>query len=448
MTTKQVIVVGAGWAGLSCAFYLAKKGHRVTVLEAAPKVGGRARGIAFGETLVDNGQHILLGAYQNFLKLLDDLDIAEEMLITRLPLNLMFKDISPIKKNNKNRPVRALRLPDLFPPLHILLGFLVAKGFSLKERFAALYFCRKVYSQNFQLKQDVSLMQLLTSYKQPLTLIKYFWEPLALASLSTPIHYASAQVFLNVLKDSFTKNKTHSDILFPKHPLSDVLPNPIVSYLKKHNHAVLCHQRAQALIIKNGMGCGIQTDKEKFFADGIVLATPPSTTAKLLSPDAIGAPIANALISTLQAFTYQPITTAYLRFAFPVSLKIPMMGLSNSLIQWVFDRATSQQSTILSAVITGNGPHIGLEHKTLIALTMAALKKSFPNFASLGEPLETKVVTEKQAAFSCVVGIDLIRPDNTTPIPNLWLAGDYTRTGYPATLEGALKSGKMAAQLI
>lgn len=448
MSKTTALVVGAGWAGLSAAVKLAEAGLNVTLLEAAPNAGGRARGIHFGDDRVDNGQHILIGAYQHTLKLLKTIGLTETEIFHRSKNRLLIHDLIAQKT------ALDLQLPNLFPPLHLITAILLEKNLPMKDRVRALRFCRAVQALDFQIVEDISVLELLKTHFQTPLLIKNLWEPLALATLSTPIEIASAQVFLKVLHDAFTKHMQDSDFLFAKRDLSEVLPNPAISYLEKNGGDIVYHQRVNRLLIENKQCVGVETLKKTFKADYVVLATPPDITASILE-NTQRLESAEMLINKLKAFSYQPITTIYLRYPIPANLPYHMVGALNGESQWIFDRAFSNQADILSVVITGPKHDMqdrvdvsiaddGLDN-TLVQKVSREISTIFPHLA---EPLQFKVVTEKRAAFTCMINVNAKRPDNVTSIPNLFLAGDYTNTGYPATLEGAVISGFAVSSLI
>jgi squalene-associated FAD-dependent desaturase len=425
-----VIVVGAGWAGLAAALALSRQGHKVTILEAAPQAGGRARGVPFGKDTVDNGQHILMGAYTETLKLLENLEISEEKILYRTPFEWFIFNKDDIQKKRH---------------IHKYLALSLLKRFSFSDFFRIMQFLFCVQKKKFKLEQDISVQDFLLRFKQSPEVIKTLWEPMALAALSTPTQQASAQVFVEILKAVLKNPKKNRDWLLPKVDLSTLLPNAIIEYIQKQQGEILYHQRAQKLIINNGKCTGIKTTTDEFYADQIILATPPHITAELLASDVQTNTACNPLIQNLLKFHYQPITTIYLRYQNPVNLPKPMMGLINSTVQWIFDRRFAGQPNILSAVITGTGPHSILSQAELINIIQQDLSKINPD---LKNPIDYRVITEKRAAFSCDVGVNAYRPPHASPLPNLYLAGDYTQTRYPATLEGAIQSGVKAARLI
>jgi squalene-associated FAD-dependent desaturase len=441
--SESVIIVGAGWAGLSAALTLTRQAKKIILLEAAPKAGGRARTVLFGEDHIDNGQHILLGAYHHILTALEWLNIHEQARLHRTPLKLRM-----IHLNKSHQPSCTLDL-NFYARLPLLASLLTLKGFTWRERFKIAQFFRDLQRDRFQwlAKTDVSIKDFLDYTQQPDPVISKLWKPIAIAALSTPIQEASAQIFVHVLKNTFLKSKKNSDLLFPKTSLSDLLPNPILDYLSKHNSAVFYHQRVKGLIIESEQCTGVYTATEQFKGQNVILATPPHVSAQLIQQSK-AASVCNTLVENLFKFHYQPITTIYLRYADPVVLKLPMIGFINSTIHWAFDRQLTGDPNILSVVISGEDPLRTLDQPQLVEKITMELASANLSPTLTQRPLAYRIIREKRAAFSCHVGVNCYRPHNTTPLPGLWLAGDYTNTNYPATLEGAVQSGMQAAQLI
>lgn len=435
-TAKPVIIIGAGWAGLSAAFSLANRGIKSILLEAGPKAGGRARSIRFGLETVDNGQHLCMGAYTEMLALAKALKIPEEQLFTRLPFELLMMDL----KSPQNLLV--LKLAKHTSISSSAFHLLKAQGLSIGEKISLLRFFYQLPKIEVQRITEYSTQEFLIHYKQSDYLIRHLWEPLALAALSTPINKSSACVFVQILKSIFFTHSAASNFLFPKQNLSQTLPQPILNFLSQKNNAVFYHQRAQSLSIQDANTICVKTAKQSFEGRSLILATPPAITAQLLKTIAIDQ--LNPLIQQLSLFSDQPIGTLYLRFSKPLSLSAPLIGLVNGLGDWIIHRRHCGQAHILSVVITGSKA-LPFNPKTAIPSLMAELRLVLPY---LDDPLESRWICEKKAVFSCEVGIQPHRPLNHTPIANLFLAGDYTQNPYAATLESAVYSGKKAAELL
>ncbi|HEB87643.1 MAG TPA: FAD-dependent oxidoreductase, partial [Gammaproteobacteria bacterium] len=165
----SVLIVGGGWAGLAAAVKLTKKGHAVTLLESARQPGGRARRVAFANYTVDNGQHLLIGAYHSILELLQDIGMDVQQSLLRQPLNLTMHSL--------HGEALRLKTPPLPAPLHLLFALLGARGLRLADRFAALRFGTALYHGKLFPATDISLAELLQQQRQTDRLIQAFWQP-------------------------------------------------------------------------------------------------------------------------------------------------------------------------------------------------------------------------------------------------------------------------------
>lgn len=424
----HVAVIGAGCAGLSAAATLASQGIAVTVYDSAPHAGGRARTVEWNGLKLDNGQHILLGAYRETLNLLKLAGIKENDAFLRLPLTLHMADYLDLHAT-----------PSLPAPLHLLAGFLAAKGLSLKEKFYAIRMMLAFRRMHYQCADTLTVAQLLENQHQPLRLIKGLWEPLCLAALNTPIHLANAQVFLNVLRDSFNQSKQDSDLLLPKQDLSALLVKPLLDYIRQKsgqiclNTAILSLQQTQSgyQIVTTGDVC--------FYSDLVIAVSPFRLNALCASLP----PLQNS-VNMADALRYQPITTLYLQFPATTQLPKPMFGLVDTMSQWVFDRGQLYgQQGLLAVVISAQGAHQALNQVELTEIVLAELNQ---HFKDLGALTWSKVITEKRATFSCEAGVN--RPPHSTPLRHVYLAGDYIAGDYPATIEGAIQSGVKCAHLL
>ena len=429
---SQVVIIGGGWAGLAAALELTAHHIPVCLYESAPQLGGRARNAPFGELTVDNGQHLLIGAYTESLRLLAQMGAAESELFLRTRLRLVVVE---------GDETLVMQTPPLPAPLHLAWAQLSAKGLTVKERYLALMMSLRLTLSGFSLKEDISVAALLQKHKQSETIIRRFWEPLCIATLNTPIDKASARVFLRVLKDSFTKRRHDADLLIPREPLGVLFPQRAATYLQQHSCPIHLRQRAEALHISENRLEAITVAGEQRPCGEMIIATAPRSAARLLEGHEGLGPLQQQ-ISELDS---QPITTLYLQYPQEHRLDEPMVGMSGTVTQWLFDRRHCDQPGLIAVVISAEGEHDGWDNDTLTTHVLNELKQQFPHWP---QPLESRVIREKHATFECSVGIEARRPANTTPVKGLWLAGDYTNTGYPATLEGAVRSGVECARRI
>ncbi len=442
ISNTHVAVIGGGCAGLSAAAALIEKGFQVTVFESSSQLGGRARTVLVENNslmhLLDNGQHILLGAYRETLKLLRKVGVDEEKAFMRVPLQINMHAASA-------KSIFSLKSANYLPsPLNILVGLITCKGLSISELIAALKFMVHLRSTRFQITGDKALEQYLIEHKQPTKLIEMLWEPLCLAALNTPIAIASTQIFLNVLKDSFsndslTTRKKNSDFLLPRSDLSKIIANPIAHYLQENGVKIKLNRRIRQLELEND-GFSLTTRDGKAFFSHVVIAAPAARLDKLIE----SIPKLQNLYKQTQNYSYQPIYTIYLQYPPDFKLSNVMSGLSGALGQWVFDRGQlCKQKGLLAVIVSATGIHQLLSHDELALSIAKELHQVFPD---MPKPLWHKVIAEKRATFSCAP--NLARPTNKTLQPRLYLAGDYTYADYPATIEGAIRSGIACAGLI
>jgi protoporphyrinogen oxidase len=249
---------------------------------------------------------------------------------------------------------------------------------------------------------------------------------------------ASSQVFLNVLKDTF-KNKQSSDFLLPKHDLSQLFSQPIASYLNANGTKIELNQRVKS-ITPNANGYTVTAKAGTFQASHVIVAMSPVRLRNVIAD----LPKLDLIAKQTESYEYQPIYTIYLQYARDATLAAPMLGLADSLSQYVFDRGIlCGQKGLMAVIISAEGEHQKLTQDELALQVAKELQAAFPQLA---KPLWHKVIAEKRATFSC--NVNLPRPVHATPYPNLYLAGDYTYANYPATIEGAVRSGVACADLV
>lgn len=437
MHKSHVAIIGGGCAGLSAAATLAERGYAVTLYEAGSQLGGRARTVVVETNgllhLLDNGQHILLGAYTETLALLKKAGVNHRKAFMRLPLQINMQS-SSAKSAFALQSFRSLPAP-----LNLLFGLLFCKGLSFKERMSALRFMQRLKESQYQIVRDLPLKHFLTGQQQSKKLIEFLWEPLCIAALNTPIEKASTRIFLNVLRDTFSGNKKNSDFLLPRQDLSQIVSEPLSRYIQANHGTIKLNQRVRR-IEADGDGFSVEARQEKSYFSHVIIAVSAVHVEKLVA----ALPKLNQVVEQLQTYQYQPIYTVYLQYTPETSLPQAICGLCGTIGQWAFDRGRlCGQKNMISVVVSAEGKHQQLTQDELALKVAKELNKAFP---SLTKPLWHKVIAEKRATFSCEP--NLPRPTNRTSQPNLFLAGDYTYADYPGTIEGAVRSGIYCANLI
>lgn len=449
IANAKVAIIGGGVAGLTAAATLAERGFSVMLFEASSQLGGRARTVVVENNnlmhLLDNGQHILLGAYRETLALLQKIGVQEDSSFMRLPLqvNMQSASVKLASKTNM-RSVFLLKSAHYLPaPLNLLLGFLTCKGLNFSERFKAIQMMRMLKKTHYKIINDIPLKDYLAQHKQTERLVTMLWEPLCLAALNTPLESASTRVFLNILHDSFASNKNASDFLLPLSDLSKILSQPLARFIQAKHGTIKLNQRIRSITEHSGAdktGFTLETSATKFEFSHVIVAVSSARVSALLA----SLPKLKNTLSHTEQYTFEPIYTVYLQYSLDTKLPHVMSGLTDSLGQWVFDRGQlCGQDGLIAVIISTKGRHQKITQDELALRIARELHVVYPH---LQKPLWHKVIAEKRATFSC--DANLYRPTNKTAQTNLFLAGDYTYADYPATIEGAVRSGLACATLI
>jgi squalene-associated FAD-dependent desaturase len=392
---RRIAVVGAGYAGMAAAVTLAERGVPVTVFESGPVPGGRARRVKTEGRDLDNGQHILIGAYRELLRLMDLVRVPRDAL-RRMPLDLRYAD------GFRFRGALELLLPGRIP---------------LRERVDAVRFLFALKRMSFRLPEDVSVAALLAQYRQDGVLGHYVWRPLCISALNTPPDRASAQVFATVLRDSLAGPAGASDLLLPCVDLSRLFPEPAAAFVRDNGGE-----------LRTGVPVRDLGSLRAEFGAAIVAVGPHQLKALLPEP--------------VPEYDYQPIYTCYLQYAEAVQLPFPMLGLSSGVVQWAFDRATlTGERGLIACVISAQGDHQQMTQEELAATCHRELTSALHG---LPEPQWSRVIAEKRATIAC----DARARSAQFPAKHegLFFAGDYLDPEYPPTLEAAVRSGIRAAR--
>ena len=420
----STIIVGGGWSGLAAAITLTQQGKNVTLIEAAPQLGGRARSLTWQDIEIDNGQHLLIGAYQQFLELLSVINANPDDLFERRPLDLTIYDdvYSPLSLSAAN-----------FLPWPVSIAYSLWRSADWDVLRCVIRLQRQITSV---LKQpDQPLLQWLTETRQHARLIKQLWEPLCLGALNTPIDQASTHIFARVIQQSLMQGKQAADLLLPKQALAKIFPDLAAHFITQHGGEILLQTRVHKMNVNKGHIEGvILSDGSQLKADNIILATALTESIRLTDTH----------LKWYQP-QHHPITTIYLQYPSGYRLPKPILGSSGSLLQWLFDR-NDLNPGLMAAVISGPGLHQTMTKDQLVAHICNEIQRLFPYFPRQAQSY--RVIQEKRATFVSSVDIDQQRPRAKTSISGLWLAGDFVANNLPATLEGAVNNGIQCANLL
>lgn len=435
-----VAIVGGGYAGCAAAVTLASRGVRCALYETAPVLGGRARRVERDGLPLDNGQHLMLGAYRRTLDLVARVHGDQRASMIRRPLAIV-----PFAANQTD----ALTLMARHAPgrLGLLIGLLATRGLTFGERIANLAWFQAIRRGKFVRPANETVAQLLAPLPPRVT--KLLWEPLNLAAMNTPSANASAQVFANVLREAFAGRGNDCDFILPATDLSAFFPEPAARYVTAHGGTVHLESRAQ-VAATGGVAC----DGQLLPARAVVVAVGPHQLEHAFAPEAlaVNADLRNA-IAGIAPLAYEAICTIWLGYAERVPMPGPVARLDDAPGQWVLDRpdivahagraGAPPLAQMLAVVISANGPHLALAHEALARDVDAQLRRLVPTLPAC---VWSFVITEKRATYACTPQRPL--PAGPRLTRGIYLAGDYVDDEYPSTLEAAVRSGVAAAEAL
>lgn len=444
MAGYDAAVVGAGAAGLSAACRLASRGARVLVLEARARLGGRATSFPDRDTgaVVDNGQHVLLGCYTGTLAFLHDIGADANVTMQR-SLRVAMVDLAGRRST--------LECPDLPAPLHLVAGVLDWSALAWADRLSIFRMARPLRLARRALRPGASVVAAspgetvenwLIRNGQTARLREMLWEPLAVAALNQPISQAAAPPFARVLAEMFGSDPRAASIVLPTVPLDAMYGEPARRFIEERGGTVLTGVTG-VLGADSAAGLSVSIRDRRFDVPAVISAVPwfawPSFAAAVA---ALAGLSANAA-----AMDASPIVSVHLWFDRPV-IDEPFVGLPGRTMQWVFDKrdARGKAGGAVSLVSSGAAPVLAKSNEELIALAHEELTQALPASRE-AQVLSATVVREPRATFSLAPG-QPPRPRTEAPVPGLFLAGDWTDTGLPATIEGAVRSGHAAADAV
>ncbi len=450
MTSADVVVIGAGIAGLRAAVQLAARGARVTVLEAKAILGGRATAFVDPQTgeRVDNGQHVMLGCYHETFAFLREIG-TDDRIRVQPGLEIDFVDRAGVRSR--------LRLPDLPPPINLIAGLLDWSALAWGDRLAALRLAGPIRTAQHEQRAKSrgqtatriaaspgeTVEEWLINNGQTVRLREMLWEPLALAALNQSVRVAAAPPFVGVVAQMFGGGPKDASLALPTWPLDRLYAEPARRFIEARGGEVRigCSARVH---LKGGTIDHVEARGERLHAGSVVAAVPWYALVDLFAGD-VG-PV-DAIRNAAAATAPSPIASVNVWLDRRV-LRTPFLGLPGRSMQWVFDKEQmfETQSSHLTLVSSGAEDVMGLQNDALIQLALNELREAWPEARS-AKVLRASVVRERRATYSLAPG-QPARPPTATAVKGLVLAGDWIETGLPATIEGAAISGRRAAEAI
>lgn len=427
MAKEDVAVIGGGLAGLATALALGSAGHPVTVYEARPFLGGRATSYPLnnpedGNIVIDNCQHILLRCCTNLIDFYKRLGVLDHIEFSR--------EFFWLEPGGRMSVMKRGLLP---APLHFTESFATLRFLSLADKFSiatGLLSVRFEYGKRTDLDR-ISMLDWLREKKQTPRAIERFWRQVLVSAISEELDRMAAAHGLQVFYHGFLAKADAYEMGIPAIPLAELYSEKIWSryeYVK-----IVERANVQQIRIDNGRVQSLEINGESIKAGAYVLAV-PFERVNALAP---GLPL------DLSAFTHAPITGVHLWFDRSVT-DLPHATLLDRTIQWMYNK---QDGRHIQLVISASRSLTEMPRGEVIELALKELKEFFPRVAE-ATLQRAHVVKEVRAVFSAVPGLEEHRPVSATGIPNLFLAGDWTRTGWPATMEGAVRSGYLAAEAV
>jgi hydroxysqualene dehydroxylase len=464
MNKLDILIIGGGLSGLSAAVELCARGHKVLVLEQHRYCGGRAYSFidAASGDAVDNGQHVMMGCYHATRRYLHTIGTDH---LTILQPTLQIRFLHPSKK------LISFVCPQLMAPFHVLGGLMRFKVLPLNNRIELLTVGKELLCTSTSREQKLDTLtaeEWLAKLGQSNLSRKFLWDVITIGALNNHPKNVSALMLFRVLRASLLGKRKHSSFLLPRAGLSDVLVNPAVEFIRRNGGDVLLGKEVSNIHVEDGKITSVSTqDGKEFHAQIFLSAVPWFGFERLLSNS--GIPSEQTVKTPSKEpynpdrFNASPIISIHLWLDRTI-LEEEFAALIDTRVQWMFSKSgntmkpfrhgtnkkkgteekTPQQ---LSLVISGADEFSEMSKEELITLALEDIRRVLPK-AKNASLVHSIVIKEKRATFSPAPGLEALRPLSETNYVNFFLAGDWTNTGFPATIEGAVLSGKKAAELI
>lgn len=435
----QVLILGAGVAGISATLHCIDKGMKPLLIESTQNIGGRARSFIdrVSGDVIDNGQHVMMGCYASFFEVLQTIGTMHRLKkqsVLTIPFH--FPD-------GTRDLLHAKGIGNINGPLGMALGLLRLSFLSSKDKRSVLLFALRL-KLGLCKPGSMTALELLLSESQSSGIIDMVWTPVILATMNGKPNEVSAKIFISVMQLAFFGSGDSSSLYIPQCGLSELF-EPFPEWLANHGGTMLQSNGVESIAIENGGIKGVTLHDGSFIECGrIISAIPPHALLKIL-PDSISS---TEFFAPLNDIRYSPIVSLYLWFdkSFP---NIDLAAIMESSTQWVFRKTTSLSDghSLLALTISAGDDVVAMSTEEIALTCSNEIRTCFPEMFD-ARLMHWKVIKERMATVLIDPDTEIKRPYQQTPIKGLCIAGDWTNTGLPATLEGAALSGKIAASMI
>jgi len=433
---KSVAVIGGGLAGLAAGSALADTGFKVTVFEKRPYVGGRASSYEHPGTgeVLDNCQHLLLGCCTNLIEFYERLGVGDKI--------RWFDEITFMEPGGRiSRFVPKTFLP---APMHNVPSFIGVPMLDMRDKIAIAR-AMSAMSRKLPPDSDENFLVWLRRHHQTERAIKRFWEPVLVSALNEDLELISVRYAAKVFRDSFMKSAQAGRMGLPTIPLSQLYAAGI-GYIHARGGEVLLRNSVSAFA-PQADGVVITSNEGQKTFDLAVLAAPFQSLGNLLPPDEFSAAIKNKL----ERFGSSPITGIHLWFDREIT-DLPHAALLDRTIQWMFHKSKFQEKregpgSYVELVVSASKSLVQKSREEILEIAVREMAEFFP-IVKEAKVVKAAVIKEVYATYSISPGLDQYRPTSISPWPRVFLAGDWTATGWPATMEGAVRSGYLAAEAV
>ena len=427
----DAIVVGGGIAGLAATVALAGAGAKVTLLERRPYIGGRAYSYehpAIEETI--DSQHVVVGCCTNILDLAQQAGMADTI--------RWYDELTFLEPGGRRSLLRPGNLP---APAHQAISFLRAPMLNLQDK-ARIAAGLVRFLRGYPADDSESFAAWLSRTGQTERAIRHFWEPVVIGALNDNLEQCSVKYAGKVFHESFLRSPEAGRLGIPAAPLSQFFA-PVAELARKKGATIKLKagvERIEQIADKRWL---VQANDENYTASSVVLATDFRQTRNLLA--SLQEPLPN---EGFEKFIPAPITTIHLWYDRDVT-GLDHAVLLDTRIQWMFAKSRirrwpAERGGYLELVISASWPELKMSREQILSSALQEIEMFFPAVKQ-AKLLKSGVLKEARATFSVVPGLDAFRPNQATQWPGLYLAGDWTATEWPSTMEGAVRSGRLAA---